>query len=99
MKEKTKRLKKIKINKIEPDELRDYINSLINYYNNFNNEKFDDTKNTDYLNKIRQCAINYYKESIDNNDIKSWNNELGEMWSDYKNTYNNIVKKRKFILN
>ena len=52
-----------------------------------------------YLNKIRQCAINYYKESIDNNDIKSWNNELGEMWSDYKNTYNNIVKKRKFILN
>ena len=58
-------------------------------------EQFDDTKNTDYLNKIRQCAINYYKESIDNNDIKSWNNELGEMWSDYKNTYNNIVKKKK----
>ena len=92
---KNKKVEKIKINKIEPDELRDYINSLINYYNNFNNEKFDDTKNTDYLNKIRQCAINYYKESIDNNDIKSWNNELGEMWSDYKNTYNNIVKEKK----
>lgn len=91
-KEKKGKIEKIKINEIEPDGLRDYINSLINYYNNFNNEQFN---NTNYLKEIKQCAINYYQESINENDIDSWNYDLGKMWIDYKDTYSNIVKEKE----
>lgn len=100
-KEKKEDIVKIKIDKIKPGELKNYISSLINYYENFNMEGFN---NTAALEKIGNNAINYYNVSMGSdeyekngkeNDIEFWEKILEDQWKDYKKIYNNIVKKKK----